>query len=88
MGSAEHKISTGPRSHLHLTSKQLVPLLQAQALAAHSRSYRRCFCWREESVCTQCAASVFRLHPQGGWAQCVFYSSSQTQFLAFLGRSG
>lgn len=50
MGSAEHKISTGPRRHLHLMFKQLVPLIQAQVLAAHSRRYRLCFCWREESV--------------------------------------
>lgn len=39
MGTAEHKINMDLRWHLHLTFKQLVPFIQTQALAAHSRSY-------------------------------------------------
>ena len=71
-----------PRWHWCLTFKQLVPFPQAQALAAHSRSYRRCFAG-ENRVCTQCAASVLWRHPQGGWAHGRIDSMVDTGFLSF-----
>lgn len=49
MRSAEHKIIMGPRWHLHLTFKQLVPLLQP-GLWLHTVGLQAMLCWRKQSA--------------------------------------